>query len=620
MLNHALKYHAAGLKVVPVFKSEKDDRIKFGFAWKKYTKSQTAEEVKQIFSNNSISDNGETLPLWGLGILCTDGMEVIDIDTKADPQRMIHKQYFDEVFWGGTIDDEILNKCTTVKTKSGGYHLIYKTNKQEGNQKLCFRAESNEAVIETRGNGGLIFAYPTPGYRVMRGSYEGINTISDEYRDILINSAKRLSEIEIIETPKNVKDEFTPKIESNEDLTPWDDFNNQTDVRNIIESHGWTYLRENAEYAYYNRPDSKTKGNVHGYVVISKNIFSSFTTSTEFEAGKGYTAFGALTMLEHSGDFSACARELMKNGYGRSKVVELKKEEKEAQKNELFDFIKSTKFDIHNPPQEEEATLTLDVNGKTYKVGGNGMIGAAVGKQKSGKSFISSVITASSLSGRKKLGFHLKSQGKRKIYIDTEQSKFFYGETQKRLYKMSGLVDNPTTYEAYHLRRLSVQKRVEAIDLILAQPGEIELIVIDGLVDLCPDFNEVKASEETMGHLLRWSDTTGAMIITVLHTTKAMGFMRGHLGTALQNKCDFAFEVSKDPEMNHYKVKCRESRFAPHPTFEFSRDDNGLPYIEGEEGEQIEDDSLFEPQNKDEVYDPIISKSRGMDDDSDIPF
>ena len=59
--------------------------------------------------------------------------------------------------------------------------------------------------------------------------------------------------------------------------------------------------------------------------------------------------------------------------------------------------------------------------------------------------------------------------------------------------------------------------------------------------------------------------------------------MRGHLGTELQNKCDFTIQVKNDKESGDFTVSSRESRFKPFPSFVFQRGDykGGMPMIEG---------------------------------------
>lgn len=604
----AINYHRAGLRVIPVWMG--DEGVAKFPAWKKWEQEkQTEAEVIDLFSRDC----------WGIAIICAPDIEVIDIDMKADPYKKIDKEFFDEVFWGSG-DEKLLPTCTTVRTKSGGWHLIYRTGKAEGNQKLTMRKESPEAVIETRGPGGLIFAAPTPGYKVMRNSYESIGRLTDQQRDHLINTAKQLSEVEIVKPPPRMESEF--RATGNEE-TPWDAFNTDNDVALLLESYGWKELprQEKTQYRYFNRPGAKNPERIDGFVVKGKNIFSPFSTSTQFQAGRGYTPFAILAVMEHGGDFSACARHLLAMGYGinlQKQREVAKTAEQEKQLTDLMAFVLSTRFDIHAPINEEEATLTMNHEGKTYKIGGKGMVGGIVGPQKSGKSLITSCLTASALSGKQQMGLNLESEGKRKIWFDTEQSRYFYLKTQERIYHMAGLRDNPPTYETYHLRRLSKRERITAIEHVLAMPGDIELIVLDGLVDICMSFNDEKASEEAVGHLLRWSDITGAMLLTVLHTTKTAGHMRGHLGSILQEKYDFGFDVKKDKELNAYYVKCRDARFAPFPSFTFFRDEKGFPYLEGLEPEARDDSHKTAPVEAN--YDATIIKDDRQPWDTEIPF
>jgi hypothetical protein len=131
MITEALQYHRAGLKVIPVFKKE-DGSIRFP-AWKKWSEGaeQSENDVKNLFA----------VDCWGLAILCTDGLEVIDIDVKQDPTKTIANDYFNEVVFS-TGDSDLLPLCTSIKTKSNGYHLIYRTDKPEGNQKLTVNTEA----------------------------------------------------------------------------------------------------------------------------------------------------------------------------------------------------------------------------------------------------------------------------------------------------------------------------------------------------------------------------------------------------------------------------------------------------------------------------------------------
>jgi KaiC/GvpD/RAD55 family RecA-like ATPase len=247
----------------------------------------------------------------------------------------------------------------------------------------------------------------------------------------------------------------------------------------------------------------------------------------------------------------------------------------QEKENDLIAKVWATRFDFNAPIREEDAILTRTnwEDGKTYKVAGYGQIFAVVGEQKSGKTFVLRHMVASALAkGNPFLSFSLRLRPMQNIvFFDTEQSEYFFKYTQRDMQELAG-VCNPAGYYAFHLRQFTRSERVAALRRIVEQIGNVGLIVIDGIVDLCDDFMDSKASISTVQELMTLSDTTGALILTVLHLTKQNGFLRGALGTELQNKADGVIEVSQEKESGWYKVKCRETRFAPWPVMTFTRD------------------------------------------------
>ena len=98
----------------------------------------------------------------------------------------IWTDFFDEYI--GYLKDNILDfekKIVVYKTKNDGYHLLYKSKRVQGNLKLAKLKGHTEAVIETRGIGGYIFAYPEN--KVSNLSYFNIQYISDDDRDIIMS-------------------------------------------------------------------------------------------------------------------------------------------------------------------------------------------------------------------------------------------------------------------------------------------------------------------------------------------------------------------------------------------------------------------------------------------------
>jgi Bifunctional DNA primase/polymerase, N-terminal len=301
----ALQYHAAGLRVIPYW-NDPDPKKQFP-AWAKYREGQTAEQVRQLFAKPC----DRVAILTGVG-----GIEAIDIDTKHDPQKTIDQEFFDLV-----REDELaaaaLEKCVKVRTKSGGRHILYQADNIEGNQKLTTREGSKEAVIETRGIGGLLFAAPSPGYEIESGCYTQIPHISNDERTALISIARLLSartdaESEA-ETGSEAK-EFTTATE-----TPWNAYNAAHDAQEIAEKYGWRTVRKSGDIIYLNRPGAQHPQGVDAAILTTRagqRRFYPHTTSSAYNAGKCYSPFAMYAVEEHQGDIKAAARALRAQGYG----------------------------------------------------------------------------------------------------------------------------------------------------------------------------------------------------------------------------------------------------------------------------------------------------------------
>ena len=316
-LDTALKYHAAGLRIIPFGKKDGQTAFPPG-GWKQYLTSQTEEEVRALFA----------APADGVALLCTGGLEGVDIDVKHDPAGTIAEEYFAHVktFEGG---EAILKKCLIQKTKSAGYHIIYRAGNVEGNQKLARRKGSPEAVIETRGPGGLLFISPSPGYKVERGDFLQIPEITEEERDILILAARELDER--AEAANGSPAPGAPVLNNRqeesagEDLRPGDDFNRQHDVLEVLEGYGWRVVKKYGGREFLNRPGNPEPNKVNASIVTTKTgerVFFPFTTATAFNSERCYSPFAVYAIEEHGGRFDDAARALRAKGYGSERASE----------------------------------------------------------------------------------------------------------------------------------------------------------------------------------------------------------------------------------------------------------------------------------------------------------
>jgi replicative DNA helicase len=329
----AKEYLKAQLSVIPT----NADKIPAINAWKPYQGNRMKEtEVDTLFSGPNVK---------GLAIICgavSGKLEVIDVDCKYDTTGAL----WDNLY--RTIEaklPELYSRMVIAKTKNKGYHIYYRCSAIQGNLKLLNRTTTEaekratynkeiakgataieatkranndkiRVLIETRGEGGYVIAPPTTGYEYIKGEPGNIPTITPEERESLFDIAVNVN-------------------------NPFSDYDLRGDVVGLLESNGWTKVvkdyptAEDQERVYFLRPgetDSKTSGNYH----TGLRIFKVFSTSTEFEAEKGYGPAQVFTQIECNGDKGTAYKRLLDMGYGQpyngdySKEDSSKKTAKEA--------------------------------------------------------------------------------------------------------------------------------------------------------------------------------------------------------------------------------------------------------------------------------------------------
>lgn len=310
MIKSAKYYLSQGFSVIAT------DNIKRAILpWKEYQSHLPTEEQLSIQFNHPKAS--------GLAVICgavSGNLEVIDIDTKHDLTGTLWQDYKAEI---APLIDKL--KLYIVQTKSGGYHIYYRCEVIEGNQKLS-RRHASEAelkdnpnikeivLIETRGEGGYVIAPPTEGYT--KQSEFIIPVISIDDRDFLLSAARSFNEI--VEEPR--PEMRSAPAGSQYQKTPWDDYNDRCDVVSLLQSHGWQFIERKGQRTLLKRPgqtDAYSSADYHHEL----NLFKVFSTSTQFEPGKGYKPFAVYAILNHNKDFSAAAKQLVVDGFGEAGVM-----------------------------------------------------------------------------------------------------------------------------------------------------------------------------------------------------------------------------------------------------------------------------------------------------------
>jgi hypothetical protein len=283
-LEAALQYHAAGLRVIP-FRNDPNPAKQYP-TWKKYRDAQTIEDVRRLFSK----------PCDRIAMLTgVDGLEAIDIDTKHDPQKTIANE-FGQFCKEDADATAALSKCLKVRTKSGGWHIIYRADNIEGSQKLTHREGAKEAVIETKGIAGLLFVAPSTGYILEQGNYTEIPKISNDERTALITIARLLSH------RVEADEQATGKGFGTNGEKPGDAYNAAKNLLDVAEGYGWREVSRSGNKIYLNRPGAKNPNGVDATILETSGgqRFYPFTTSSSYDAGKFYSAFAMYAKEEQS--------------------------------------------------------------------------------------------------------------------------------------------------------------------------------------------------------------------------------------------------------------------------------------------------------------------------------
>ena len=599
LIKYAKSYRDLGFVPIPMAKNKQPIVNKsIGYdSWRMELEEMTDEFIESIFSGDP----------YGIAIGIPEGMEVLDVDEKYNlSNEPLIDQFFERITdLGG---DENTFTCL-VATPSGGYHVIYKAEGAEGNQKLSLRnvtekekaeGERAKVLFETRGHGGYIGAFPTPGYVFMRGDYSTIPEIHKAYRDGVISVGRSFHELN--ETKKTeVKEQDVSR------KSAWQELNEEKDdgdMMFLLKQQGWELHhtgtgRDGQLRHYLTRPGKSVKAGYSGDIHVEKKLFKAHTSSTILNPDEAYTFFELWAIFEWNGDYTAAAKALYKDGYGdryeSDQTVEESLAEVDwakqlmAEKNQrVLDDLNQSMIDWDNPPEPMKPRVWYThSNGKKYKVCGyHNMIGLN-GESGSGKTTLLETIMAAALSGQTHCGWSVNINGKDVVLFDTEQErgKVYYG--MNCIARAAGIhhrnklkVYSQATYSGAKARLEGFKAFMEYTDL-----SNVGMIVIDGIVDMCVDFNNQVESRELSEYIRKVCVENEIILIYVLHTNTGYNKMRGHLGTMMDQKSDVIINCKIDQDRGREVTpRCYKGRpFGRFPEFNelsaITRGSDGIPTL-----------------------------------------
>ena len=342
----ARRFHALGIATVP---PRGDGSKRPVGEWKEYQERLPTDEELTAWHQAGTS---------GLGIVTgrTDRDDGLGVEMFEPEGRAVSEGVFDE-FLGYVAEAGLTGVWERIaagyreRTPGGGDHYYWLCEEYSGNLKLAMRPATEEelaenpkdkyrTLLETRGKGGYSVAAPTPGsfhesgrpWTVGAGRPETLTVITPEQREGILRCARLCNKVPagtIHEHPERARHE-TPEGPNRSPAgvplrtRPGDVFNRRGPAwAELLEPHGWREVKtEKDGTTYWTRP-----GKAGGVSATTSNPqhdgdkLHIFTSSTEFEPDVAYSKFAVVAILEHGGDWSAAAAQLVRDGYVSDEAV-----------------------------------------------------------------------------------------------------------------------------------------------------------------------------------------------------------------------------------------------------------------------------------------------------------
>lgn len=280
-----------------------------------------------------------------LGMILQDDMEFIDIDEKNKPGITAAVMKAVELGW-----PEIYDKLTIDFTPSGGCHLIYRSEIIGGKQSLAKVPGSPNplTIIEriSKSNKQYIKISPSAGYSLKQGNPIELQFLTAEERNWLSAIGESFNEIHIPEVKKS---------EAEREDSPWTVFNQRNDwkyIRNELIDRNWSVVMDLPDKVVVKRPGNSPQRS-SGVIYKDKSWLYLYTTSSEFEDGKPYSAFGVYSLFYHDNNIALACKDLAAQGIGKNITEEGQfwirhKTKIKIKYTELLNWLHSIGYRVYN--------------------------------------------------------------------------------------------------------------------------------------------------------------------------------------------------------------------------------------------------------------------------------
>lgn len=253
---------------------------------------------------------------------------------------------------------------------------------------------------------------------------------------------------------------------------------------------------------------------------------------------------------------------------------------------DIYDLLKARRYDPLRRPGQEQVVLTC--NSKI--IGCQGSYTVIAGIPKTGKSTYLGAMAASAFLPRYQACFGLKitfpKDKQRLAYFDTEHSAFDFYRQMDKIRGFAGINILPDNFDAYTTREDMPGRIRKLIEAYLQANTDCSVLIIDGLLDLCLNYNDERETRLLTNWFKRITKEYNILMIGVLHLGKGQGETLGHLGSNTDRWAQSTLIVERNKENQQFVLKPKFLRssddFDPIAIMNYNGHWQQVPYIEQE--------------------------------------
>lgn len=220
---------------------------------------------------------------------------------------------------------------------------------------------------------------------------------------------------------------------------------------------------------------------------------------------------------------------------------------------QYYEKLKQREYNNQHTPDKQQ--IFLSINDKI--VGVNQSFVVYSGLPKGGKTTYIAATIASYISNTNIFGIGLKLPAEKQhlVLFDTESSEYdFYKNIDKIKHFANTNVLDSNMFTAFALREDNSIDIKHMIIAYLESNKNTGCVVIDGLLDLCIDYNDVKDSRNTIQFLKYITKKYNCFVLCVLHLGKKDLQTLGHLGSMVDRYANSVIKIEKNKESQTFDM------------------------------------------------------------------